>query len=77
MHQGDQTSGKLAQGAKRQCCCMSDFKFGFRDVLEPAKKQKKLEEQALAQEEKEIHHRFLLMNEDDLESDMTVNEEIM
>jgi hypothetical protein len=56
---------------------MSDFKFGFRDVLEPAKKQKKLEEQALAQEEKEIHHRFLLMNEDDLESDMTVNEEIM
>ena len=44
MQQEDLTSGQDVQGTKRQLCNMSDFKFGFRDVLEPAKKQKKLEE---------------------------------
>ena len=33
-------------GVKRLICDMSQFKFGFRDVLEPAKKQKKMELQA-------------------------------
>tara|TARA_B110000285_G_C14975187_1_gene538591 strand:+ start:285 stop:512 length:228 start_codon:yes stop_codon:yes gene_type:complete len=58
----DLNSSRNILGLKRELCDISSIKCGFKDVLEPAKKLKKMEEQAYIMEEHEIYHKFLLMN---------------
>ena len=52
-------------GFKRELCDICSFKCGFKDVLEPAKKLKKIQEQAYIKEDHEIYRKFLLMNTDE------------
>ena len=70
----DQKLSQNILGFKRELRDISSFKCWFKDVLEPAKKLKKIEEQAYIKEDHEIHHKFLLMNTDEENSEKSEND---
>ena len=75
----DSNDSDHSLGDKRLSDAISNIKFGFKDVLEPAKKQQKKMQEAFEQEDREIYHQFLLMSQNEQicnHSQATSNEEI-